>query len=182
MPHKENDGHKMSSFSQVVADSCRQLIRHISVLTDVMGQGDPNDYQLEAAKTSVRNEVDQFMHYLLHDCTTPFADLKNNIIQTTKNLQYELLDVDERFIESQNRQEFLVELRSSFGGYIREIGLAAKTASTLEENEKRTVDLLNSSRESLQLCLQAVKLKDNESFSYELRFVYSIPPSHSLDV
>lgn len=162
----------MNSFSQVVADSCRQLIKHISVLTDVMAQGDPSESQLEAAKTGVRNEVDQFLHFLQNECNTPFADLKLNIIQTTKNLQCEMLDVDERFIEALNKQEFLAELRGSFGGYIREIGLAAKTASSLEDNEKRVVELLVRSRASLHQCLAAVKVKDNETFSYELRYVF----------
>lgn len=134
-----------------------------------MSQDHPTEYQLEVAKTSVRSEVEQFMHYLLQECNTPYTDLKHNIIQTTKNLQYDLLDVEERFAEAPNRQEFLIELRTSFGGYIREIGLSAKTASTLEENDRRTLDLLTRSKASLYQCMQAVKAKDNESFSYELR-------------
>jgi hypothetical protein len=159
----------MSGFSQVVAESCRQLIRAIAVLTEVLGQADHNDYQLEAAKSGVRAEVDHFLQYLTHDFHTPFFEWKQTIVQNAKCLQYDLQDVDSRFYEAPNKQDFLSELRVAMGGYIREIGMAAKTLSTMEENERRTLELLNNSRASLNQCLQAVKIKDNETFSYELR-------------
>eukprot|EP01127_Copromyxa_protea_P016916 TRINITY_DN5114_c0_g6_i1.p1 TRINITY_DN5114_c0_g6~~TRINITY_DN5114_c0_g6_i1.p1 ORF type:complete len:362 (-),score=62.51 TRINITY_DN5114_c0_g6_i1:224-1309(-) len=160
----------MSSFSQVVTNSCRRLIRPISVLTDVLAQ-DYTEHQLESAKNSVRQEVEQFLHYLEVDSSTPHTECKHAILQATKNLQYDLQDVGDRFVEAPNKQEFLVELRATLGGYLREISAAAKTVGALEESERRVTELLTSSKASLHQCLQAIKLKDNETFSYELRCI-----------
>jgi len=160
----------MANFSQSVADACRQIVRHTAVLTDVLSQPDSSTYSLESAKSSIRQEVANFTHFLSQDFhTAQHEEYTKVILHSLGALEAELDEIEIRYAESMNKPEFLTLLRTTMGSHIREIGVAAKNLCTLEETEKRTQDLVARSRASLKQCYTSAKQREPENFSYELR-------------